>query len=415
MASVALEGCASTPKAANVPAQAKFEDAALAKGVTKTGMTFDPKDETDVFMTDEQQAVMWLKIGDLAGAHRLRWDWYDPKGNLYVSSGDYTINRDGQYRAYNTSWHKIAVKDEKAADLPGKWTVKAFLDNKQIAAKNFDIRKLSEFRTLSKGKQLAPDKHKWALVIAIEKYRKTVPVQFAENDANDMKVFLTARAGVPEENVVTLMNENATKADIEVVLKDRLRGMLREGDTLYVYYAGHGIPADASPYLLPYDGDPDSPAITAYSVDGFYSDLDQLPAKNVIVFLDTCFSGRSGREEKEGNLMVGARPGVLKVRDPLLASNKIVALSAAKSNQLSNYYQEEGHGLFTYYLLKGLVGGADMNKDGHIQMGELSRYVQEEVGSTSRRLFGLARQQNPVAMPAFLTDKETITVSNVMK
>jgi hypothetical protein len=409
-------GCATTPvsKEAMGPPRAILEDAVIAKHITRYGTTADYKDETSVFTSDDQQALLWVKVGDLAGRHQFRWEWYDPKGNLYTTSGDYDVNKDGKQRGYNTSWHSILIKDEKAAGLHGKWAAKFFIDDKLVTTKNFEIRKLDEFRNIAKGPKAQPDSHKWALVIGIEKYKNTAAVQFAESDAIDTKNYFIYRIGVPEENIFTLLNENASKAAIEVVVKDRLKGLTQEGDTVYVYYAGHGIPSDATPYLLPYDGDADSPAITAYPVDALYSDLDKLSAKNVFVFMDTCFSGRSGREEKDTFLLAGARPGVLKVRDPLLVSDKIVAFTAAKSNQLSNFYQEEGHGLFTYYLLKGLMGDADSKGDGTIRVKELAQYVEEHVGSESRKLFGISRQQNPVAMPMPLADKETLVIGSVV-
>ena len=295
--------------------------------------------------------------------------------------------------------------------MTGKWIVKVFLDDKPLSAKMFEIKKIYGVNEIAQAPKVKPDRHKWALIIGIEKYKKTAPVQFAEADAKAMSEFLNRFIGIPEENIISLINDNASKSEIEVMVKDRLPGLVREGDTLFVYYAGHGIPANESPYLLPWDGDPDSPAITAYPVDNLYSDLDQLPAKNVFVFLDTCFSGRSGREEKENLLMAGARPGVLKVRDPLLISKKIVSVAAAKANQLSNYYKEEGHGLFTYYLLKGMLGAADVNADRRIQMKELTQYIEEEVGAASRRIFGLSRQQNPVSMPKPLADKEDLELT----
>ena len=92
-----------------------------------------------------------------------------------------------------------------------------------------------------------------------------------------------------------------------------------------------------------------------------------------------------------------------------------MAFAAAKSNQLSNYYKEEGHGLFTYYLLKGLLGDADSNGDKKIQLKELTGYVEEEVGAASRRLFGLSRQQNPVSMPKPLSDKEDAVIAEVQR
>lgn len=356
---------------------------------------------------------MWVKLDDVAGRHTLRWEWYDPHGKLYLATEDYKVNTDGKYRPYNTSWHKMAIKGEKAATLLGKWQVKVFLDEIPVVNKEFEIKKGYSLKDIGQANKVKPDRHKWAVVIGIERYRKSAFVQFAESDARTMRDYLTNYLGVPEENTITLINETATKAEIEVMIKDRLRGLMREGDTFYLYYAGHGIPADDAPYLLPHDGDPDSPAITAYSIDALYKDLDQLPAKNIFVFLDTCFSGRVGREEKEAMLMAGVRPGVLEVKDPLLLSKKIVAMSAAKSNQLSNYYKEEGHGLFTYYLLKGLLGDADSNGDKMIQLKELTSYVEEEVSTASRRLFGLSRQQNPVSMPKPLVDKEETVIVEV--
>jgi len=157
-------------------------------------------------------------------------------------------------------------------------------------------------------------------------------------------------------------------------------------------------------------------AITAYPVEMLYKDLDRLPAKEIYVFMDSCFSGKSGRVEKEELLVAGVRPGVLKVKDPLLLSKKLVVLAAAKSNQLSNYYKQEGQGLFTYYLLKGMTGEADSkNKDKKITLSELSKYVEEEVSSASRRLFGISRQQNPVVMPTPLGEREGLSIAEVLK
>jgi len=391
----------------------KIVSTVLAKDVDKYQASSVPLNEADTFTANDAQAVMWVKIGDISGAHRLRWEWYDPSGKLYYRTPEYRINADGKRRDQSTSWHKIAIRDDSAASLPGQWLVKVFLDNSPIAAKNFQIKKQFSLKDIASLSRVKLDRSKWALVIGIERYRKAPPVQFAERDARSVREYFMNLLGVPEENMIMLINENATKAEVDVLLKDRLRGLLGENDTLYVYYAGHGIPADETPYLLPYDGDPESPVYTAYPVDTLYADLDKLPAKNVFVFLDTCFSGRSGRDAQENVILAGARPALLKVKDPLLLSNKIVVLAAAKSNQLSNYYKEEGHGLFTYYLLKGMVGEADANADRKIQIKELTKYVEDEVGAASRRFFGLNRQQNPVALPKPLADKEDLEFARV--
>ena len=414
LSAIAIGGCASAPAPKEIR-ETRLDKASITKDVTNRQTDSIPAEETAVFSPEDPQALMWVKLDDVAGRHTLRWEWYAPDGKLYLATGDYKVNTDGKYRPYNTSWHKMAIKGEKAASLSGKWQVKVFLDERPVASREFEIKNSFSLKNIGQAQKVKPDRRKWAVIIGIERYRKSAPVQFAESDARTMRDYLTNYIGVPEENTITLINDMATKAEIEVTIKDRLKGLFREGDTLYLYYSGHGIPADETPYLLPYDGDSESPKITAYSIDALYNDLDQLPAKNIFVFLDTCFSGRAGREEKETMLLAGARPGLLKVKDPLLLSKKIVAFAAAKSNQLSNYYKEEGHGLFTYYLLKGLLGDADSNGDKKIQLKELTGYVEEEVGAASRRLFGLSRQQNPVSMPKPLSDKEDAVIAEVQR
>ena len=414
-----FSACASTPKPSEAGKKIGPTSIYISKEIKKEQGITIPADETNTFTPEDPQAVMWVKLKDVSGKHTLRWEWYDPAGKLYHTTGNYEINKDGMTRDYSTSWHRIAIKGEKAAALKGKWTVKLLLDNTElIANKEFEISEgfdLYKYITRGPTTKVKPDRNKWALIIGIERYKKTVSVPYAERDARLMRDYLTNYLGVPEENTITLINDNATKAEIEVLIKDRLKGLMMERDTLYLYYSGHGIPADETPYLLPYDGDAESPKITAYPVEDLYKDLDLLPAKEVFVFMDTCFSGRSGREEREELIVAGARPGILKVRDPLLLSKKVIAMAAAKGNQLSNYYKEKQQGLFTYYLLRGMAGSADTNGDGKIQIRELAQYTAEEVGAASRRLFGLSRQQNPVLMPTPLGERDGLSIADVLR
>jgi uncharacterized caspase-like protein len=54
---------------------------------------------------------------------------------------------------------------------------------------------------------------------------------------------------------------------------------------------------------------------------------------------------------------------------------------------------ELGHGLFTYYLLQGLNGAADLNHDGIVSLQELYEYVEQQVTQKSRAMGG---NQHPV-------------------
>ena len=61
-------------------------------------------------------------------------------------------------------------------------------------------------------------------------------------------------------------------------------------------------------------------------------------------------------------------------------------------DQISSGLKEAKHGIFSYYLMKGLEGNADINKDKKITNGELLAYMDENV---SQKASELGRQQNP--------------------
>ena len=87
--------------------------------------------------------------------------------------------------------------------------------------------------------------------------------------------------GVPEENIISIIDSDATKARIEGYLKQYIPSNVAKGTTLYVYFAGHGYPdmKKGDPYLVPYDGDPKFIEQTGYKLKSFYQDLDNLNIK----------------------------------------------------------------------------------------------------------------------------------------
>ena len=91
--------------------------------------------------------------------------------------------------------------------------------------------------------------------------------------------------------------------------------------------------------------------------------------------------------------------------DPVMASRNLLVFTAAKGNQVSNGLQARQHGLFTYYLLKGLMGEAGRDKDKRVKAWELAEYVQEQVSRESRLLGGHQRDQDPVVRPEGLADR----------
>ena len=172
-------------------------------------------------------------------------------------------------------------------------------------------------------------------------------------------------------------NRKATQAEFSKLLDQRLaRAEYCKGKSdVVVYFSGHGIAsADAkSSGILPFDVDPN------YSVglptEQLYKDLSAMGAKSVTVFLDACFTGQTRNSEM---LIANARPIVIRQLAQSVPSN-VTVISAASGSQISGAIEEKEHGLFTYYVLKGLGGEADANKDTLLKMNELSEYVSTNV------------------------------------
>ncbi len=244
-------------------------------------------------------------------------------------------------------------------------------------------------------------KNAYAVVIGIEQYREKLPkADFADRDAKLVGEYLTKVLGYPEENVVVRVNERATGKDLEKYFDNWLPNNVEKGGSVFVYYSGHGAPnpQTSDAYLVPYDGDPAFLDTTGYPLKRLYAALDKLPATDITVVLDSCFSGAGGRSV----IAKGARPMVLSVENTVLAGGRTVVLAASSGAQISSTFEEQGHGLLTYFFLKGLQGEGDLNHDGTITLAELFEYVKPNVQRIARKQYNNEQQPQLLASPELL-------------
>ncbi|MBI3289601.1 MAG: caspase family protein, partial [Elusimicrobia bacterium] len=149
--------------------------------------------------------------------------------------------------------------------------------------------------------------HRHAVVIGVERYRESLPTaDFAAGDARLVAEYFKRVLGVPEQNLALLTDDRAAKSDFEKYFERWLPNRVEAGDEVFVYFSGHGSPnpAKGDAYLVPYDGDPTYIDQTGYPLKRLYGQLAKLPAKSVVVAMDSCFSGAGGRSV----IAKGARP-----------------------------------------------------------------------------------------------------------
>ena len=117
--------------------------------------------------------------------------------------------------------------------------------------------------------------------------------------------------------------------------------------------------------------------------------IQRTSPKSVTMFIDSCYSGQSRTGE---TLLASARPIRIVAKETNSFPPNFTVISASALDQISSSSPELKHGIFSYYLMRGMEGEADANKDKQITVGEMQTYLSENV---TRRAMGMNRTQQP--------------------
>jgi len=230
-----------------------------------------------------------------------------------------------------------------------------------------------------------------AIIIGIEKYKRVAKADFANADAQVFYDYANRALGIKPENIKLLIDDGADDAEIYRAFQNWLPLKVKKGKTeVFVFFSGHGLPSQdgKSLYLLPWGVDKDFIEKTAINQQEIISSLQAVQPKSVTMFLDSCYSGQARGGE---TLVASARPIALKAEANAYPPNFTV-ISASAPDQLSSSSPDLKHGIFSYYLMKGMEGDADQNKDGKITVAEIQEYLTDMVG---RQAMGMNRKQQP--------------------
>ena len=216
-----------------------------------------------------------------------------------------------------------------------------------------------------------------ALIIGIEDYENTFAAPFAKNDALAFNDFANTSLGIPQQNIKLLTNNQAERTKTFKILKQWLPKMVKENKTdIYIFFSGHGLASEDGEelYLLPSDGEPDLLEDSTLLRNRIFDQIAKLNPRSVTVFLDTCYSGATRTDE----FLVAAKPILIEAKEQDIP-NKFTVFSASSARETAKVLKEAEHGLFSYYMMKGLEGEADANSDNQITNGELLAFIKKNV------------------------------------
>ena len=241
-----------------------------------------------------------------------------------------------------------------------------------------------------------------AIVIGIQNYKNLPHASYAFNDAIQFKDHAVRYLGIKPDNVKLLTDSNAQRADILLAFKYWLPAHINAGKTdVIIYFSGHGLSQEQvkQRYFLPFDVNTDLLEETAINQKNLFKQLSLAGAKSVVVFLDTCFSGAN----RGGQTLVPNQRAVnLKQNADALPAGFSV-LSAASNQQVAYGDDSLQHGVFTFFLLKGIAAEQGTSQSKQLNLGQLADYVIQKT-----RLYAL--NNNKQQDPKFIGDQQQLVV-----
>ncbi len=347
----------------------------------------------------------YLKFKDVTPPEIIIADNFNVKDANYLISGK--IIEEGSDKIYLDIDGQIVKLDNKEFEIkrfsPVNETIKLIAIDKwgnkskeKIINITVDIEETSVVKKLepldpSKLKE-ETNNHAVALIFGIENYNQSPKATYANLDAKYFAEYAKRGFGIKQQNIKLLIDKDANLISSLGILEKWLPGKIKSGQTeLIIFFAGHGLASNDGKelFLLSQDSDPDLLKRTALSRSEIFDTITKLKPKSVTMFFDTCYSGVSRDEE---TLLASARPVRIIANEEEGIPDNFTIFSASQLDQISSGIKEAKHGIFSYYLMKGLEGKADSNQDKKITNGELLAYMEENV---SQKASELGRQQNP--------------------
>ena len=227
-------------------------------------------------------------------------------------------------------------------------------------------------------KRVVENPNALALIVGIADYERTdARAAYADKDAQTFYDYARMKLGVPARNIKEFVNDGADELEVILAVKDWIARSTKSGQSdVYVFFAGHGLASDDGEkmYLLPYDGSPRLLEESAISRDVLFQDIAFANPRSVTVFLDTCYSGTT----RGTDMLIASRPIAIRAKQSPIPEGFTV-FTAAGSDQTAKPLEEAKHGMFSYFLMKGMEGDADANNDNQITAAELHQYVEQNV------------------------------------
>ncbi len=238
---------------------------------------------------------------------------------------------------------------------------------------------------------------RWAVVIGVEDYiDPTIPdLRYCVDDAKLVAERLAERGGYDADHILLVTDDQPRNhlRPFGATLRVQVRNWLlnaAEGDTVLVFFSGHGFLDDRGQgFLAPADCQKANLGLTALRTDELRDMLRQCKATRKVLLLDCCHAGG-----EKGDVDPG--PSSQELGASFAQAEGLVTLASCRRQETSVEWPEKGHGLFTYFLAEGLSGAADADRNGIVDNDELYNYTLDQVRIMGQKELGVV--QTPIRL-----------------
>ncbi len=207
----------------------------------------------------------------------------------------------------------------------------------------------------------------WAVVVGVARYAHMPVLKYTDDDAYHIYAFLKSPEGgaLPDNQIKVLIDEDATRTKIMSAMRQTFL-KADENDVVLLYFSGHGLKGS----FLPVDFDGYNNKLQHEEVQKLFNESK---AKHKICFADACHSGTLTAMRSPSNILTDYYNAFEN------STGGTALLLSSKGDEVSLEDQGLRQGIYSHFLIRGLKGEADKNKNDIVTIHELFNFVYNKV------------------------------------
>jgi uncharacterized caspase-like protein len=296
---------------------------------------------------------------------------------MYAQSSSYETWRKQKEQAY-AKWQKLRGETDDLATSQEQEEIGNFIDAGFGNAPAASPPQAAPASSLPAGQAPSPNMRIWVVVAGVADYQAIDKLNYTDDDAYRMYAFYKSPEGgsLPDSQIDVLIDEAATRNNVMQSM-NRIYANAGRNDAIIFYFSGHG--AKNAFVTQEYNGwTANGEGLLGH--DEIQRIFEKSPAKYKYIIADACHSGSWAQKGVKSASATGQQYYEAFEK----AQGGFVLLLSSMSDEYSLEQSGIRQGIFSHFLIRGLKGEADANKDRVVSVIELFEYVESNVVQSTK-------------------------------